>query len=75
MKILILKSKNNYRLSNEHTVYTGYTDYTVSMNTSFADRFISHMTDQKGFCKACEKGCTGSVRNTILISQKILLIP
>ena len=49
-KILILKSINNFIKRNE---------YTVSMNTAFANRFIGHTTDRKGFCTSCERGCTG----------------
>jgi hypothetical protein len=47
MKLLILKSVPNHLLEEE---------YTVSMNTSFADRFMSHL---RGECDACERNCTG----------------
>jgi len=47
MKLLILKSVPNHLLEEE---------YTVSMNTSFADRFMNHL---RGNCDACERNCTG----------------
>jgi len=48
MKILILKSIPNNLLKQ---------DYNISMNTSFADRFIGHLMDREGVCTACEKEC------------------
>lgn len=48
MKILILKSVLNHLLQK---------DYTLSMNTSFADRFIGHLSDKKGVCTTCDREC------------------
>ena len=48
MKVLILKSVPNHLLEK---------DYTLSMNTSFADRFIGHLSDKKGVCTACNREC------------------
>jgi len=48
MKILILRSVENQRPRGE---------YTVSMNTAYADRFIGHITDAADFCTACGNDC------------------
>jgi len=48
MNVLILKSVENPPPPD---------DYTVSMNTAYADRFIGHITNAQGFCTACGKGC------------------
>lgn len=33
------------------------------MNTTFANKFIGHITDRKGFCTSCERGCSGCRRD------------
>lgn len=48
MNVLILRSIENQPPPGE---------YTVSMNTAYADRFISHITNASGFCTACGKDC------------------
>ncbi len=52
MKITILRSiESNFKI--------GFIDkeYSVKMDTGFAQRFISHLRDEPGFCKSCENEC------------------
>ncbi len=48
MNVLILKSVESPPPPGE---------YTVSMNTAYADRFIGHITNASGFCTACGNNC------------------
>jgi hypothetical protein len=48
VKILILRSVRKSFLKD---------DYSVTMNTSFAERFISHLSNEEDFCDSCANEC------------------
>ncbi len=48
MKILILRSTKNKAARDQ---------YSVCMDTSYAERFISHLSDKKSYCSSCGDEC------------------